>query len=45
MNFHEIDPQGRKLWLYTELPDEILVALHNKPLGLYLMGKAASIKY
>jgi hypothetical protein len=45
VNFHEIDPQSRELWLYTDLPDEILVALHNKPLGLYLMGKAASVIY
>lgn len=45
VRFHDIDPQGRELWLHTDIPDRVLVALHNKPLGLYLMGKAASIVY
>ena len=45
VKFHDIDPQGHELWLHTDLPDEILIALHNKPLGLYLMGKAASVIY
>jgi hypothetical protein len=45
VKFHDIDPQGRELWLHADLPDDVLIALHKKPLGLYLMGKAASIVY
>lgn len=45
VKFRDIDPQGRELWLHTGLPDELLIALQNKPLGLYLMGKAASVIY
>lgn len=43
--FSNINPQGNDLWLLTELPEEAIIALHNKPLGLYLMGKAASVIY
>lgn len=45
VKFHDVDPQGRELWLHTDLPDDVLVALHKKPLGLYVMGKASSVIY
>ncbi len=31
VKFRDIDPQGRELWLHTGLPDELLIALQNKP--------------
>ena len=45
VKFRDIDAQGRELWLQTELPNAAIKALKQKPIGLYLMGKAASILY
>lgn len=43
--FRDVDPQNRELWLQTELPNKALSALSDKPVGLYLMGKASSEAY
>mgnify|MGYP003648070421 CR=1 FL=1 len=45
IKFHDIDPQSNALWLRTELPEEAITELQNIPLGLYLMGKTASVVY
>jgi hypothetical protein len=45
IKFRDIDPQSSELWLHTEIPNETIFALSKKPLGLYLMGKAASVIY
>jgi hypothetical protein len=45
IKFRDIDPQGKELWLQTEIPEEAIISLDKKPLGLYLMGKAASVVY
>lgn len=44
-HIHFVNPQKREIWLYAELtvPDELLQG--DKPLGLFLYGKAATRIY
>ncbi|MEP0357500.1 LytTR family DNA-binding domain-containing protein [Paraglaciecola sp.] len=45
VNFWEIDPQGKNLWLRTDIPDQTILDLDNRPIGLYLLGKTSSAVY
>lgn len=42
---HLIDPQNREIWLFGELEVSPQLLQSNKPLGLFIFGKASTVAY